>query len=242
MMDRLDQYCARYRDMSGNEYSYFLCLGCGIVDRDEDRSVPGHACPVCGVATCGNRMFFRLGATIIIQLIETSYFRWPEQSSHDEVSRRRREELRNSATLIFFCTLKELLLETFTEDIMEALHLNQEERTCLREEYSTHSKRLHGLLPTLIKTSWQDALSSLPIERREQYCTLDRFLKDATKRRNDLLHDANWLASDDEIATSCVRAIPQILELYVDLHNQFVHPLMKDERNTSRAGLTSGCT
>ena len=228
-MDTLDQYRAQYRDMSGMASSYFLCLNCGIVDQDENRSVPGHACSMCGVSPCGCRVFFRLGVSIIIQLIETSYFRWPEQSTYDELSRQRREDLRNSATLIFFCSLKELLLETFTEDMMEALRLKPEEQTSLREQYSTHSKRLQYLMPAMTGKSWHDALSSLPLERREQHSNLDGFLEHATRKRNDLLHDVNLLAFDEDIATSCFRAIPMILELYVDLQNQFVHPVIAAE-------------
>jgi len=94
-----------------------ICKDCHIVDRDHERSRVGYACPTCGKASEGGRLYFSINIHILVDLIQESY-----HSSATSTSGRLYEGVgsHDISVIIYFCTLRETLLDKFITELLLA--------------------------------------------------------------------------------------------------------------------------
>ena len=130
-----------------------------------------------------------------------------------------------AAVVIFTCTLKEVLLERFLQRRMQSMNVPNGIRDRLFNDNHIHSRRIQKLFPSVVGQSWDDIVASLSKSSNFDYVAVSQFLKDLTDARNGLLHTANLLVLNDSLAVKCIKTIPNILSLFVLLHNTYVHPL-----------------
>jgi hypothetical protein len=208
--------------------TYQVCRECGFVDRDQGRLKVGYKCSVCGVQSEGGLMFLELNVLVLIrQIYEAYYF---SDTAVEESYMAEPEEFKDLAVVVFFCILKEVLLERFLLNFMHVLNLPEGVMTRMESDNDSHRRRLENLFPSLTGQKWKDVLSKLPSNDPKKYNILDELLLRATKARNELLHEANHHSITSKLAEECFNAIPVLLDCYKHLNNIYVHPVVNAAR------------
>lgn len=194
------------------------CAHCYIVDLDSNRDRVGYPCPHCGIAGDGGQTYFHLGILSMIDLMQEFYHTLPKMSSAASV------DPHKLATVVFFCSLAEALLENIIRErmCMQKIQVPVQER--LLSDNLTSKQRTEKLFPVLFSDTWKEAiLKAKRAQPRMDYVgTLDFFLK-AVKARNKFLHPpGNRWAIGLNMPGQCLRATPVLLELFVWLHNHYI--------------------
>jgi hypothetical protein len=85
---------------------------------------------------------------------------------------------------------------------------------------------MNHLFPSLVGiNSWKLILKQLECATKKNYSEINEFLKKASDMRNEILHEGKKWAFEPHMKKSCLDNIPPLLDLYVDLHNTFLHPV-----------------
>lgn len=131
---------------------FHICQHCHIVDRDSNRIKVGYPCPNCGTPSPAGRMYFNVSVHSLINLMQEFFHKdqskleTPEDELFDEVSQKKSSKL---AVIIFFATLREVLLENLLYDLMIAQNLPGNVCKRLFSDSITHKQRLEKLFPSL---------------------------------------------------------------------------------------------
>jgi len=128
----------------------------------------------------------------------------------------------HAAVVIFFCTIKELLLERFLSAFIIWFAMPTSLREQIEKEYDTHSRRLNKLFPALTANKWLDVISSLHSDGND-FVALNKFFEQASKERNNLVHEGDHFGMDETMALDCVHNLIPTLDLFVALNNLFIH-------------------
>jgi hypothetical protein len=89
-----------------------------------------------------------------------------------------------------------------------------------------YSDKMTKLFPSLAGLkSWNEAISQTKVKTGRDHKHIDEFLKKANKMRNEILHEGDKLAFRPHMKKACLENIPKLVELYVDFHNTFIHPV-----------------
>jgi hypothetical protein len=204
--------------------SYQICRDCHVVDTFSDRIRVGSLCPTCSVPSKGGRMFFDGAVLTIVDLMQEAYCAIPKPPEKNLFSYSPSERAHAAAVVVFFCTLKELLLERFLNMIMEAQSLPDRVQDRLNSDNRSHSQRLLKLFPSLVGDSWPNVLQSLQSTSTEKLNELDAFLAKISEVRNTFIHEGLDYRIDSAQALKCLQNILPMLALFVLMHNKFVHP------------------
>lgn len=129
---------------------------------------------------------------------------------------------RDIAVLIFYCTLREILLNELIWELMEAQSIPRRVADRLLGDNRTHATRLSKVFPSLTGTKWKDAVSSVDLGDR-RYIQVDEFTKNAAQWRNAFLHSGDKWEIDKHQITACLEMASDLITLHVSLHNKFVH-------------------
>jgi hypothetical protein len=208
--------------------TYQVCEECGFVDRDSERSKVGHKCPVCEAPSQGGLIFLPMNVLMIIRHISEAFNFSDISAEESHISKP--EEFKDLAVVVFFCILKEVLLENFLSTLMHVMKLSEGVKARLTSDNDSHRRRLENLFPSLTGFKWKEALIKLPSKDPQKYNNLDDLLSRATKARNELLHDADHYSITPELADECFNGIPGLLDCYRQLNNRFVHPILMAAR------------
>ena len=210
---------------------FHICQHCHIIDRDNNRMMVGHPCSNCGTPSPAGRSYFNLSVHSLINLMQEFYHK--DQSKQDATPR---DELfgkvltkKNSrlAVIIFFATLREVLLENLLYDLMIAQELPGNICKRLFSDSFTHKQRLDKLFPSLSGVTWKKAIKNVSAKCELDYIELDNFIEKVVKARNRFLHEGKKWAIKEEMAEECLRRIWPLLNLHVYLHNEYVVPYYK---------------
>lgn len=206
---------------------FHICQHCHIVDRDSNRIKVGYPCPNCGTPSPAGRMYFNVSVHSLINLMQEFFHKdqskleTPEDELFDEVSQKKSSKL---AVIIFFATLREVLLENLLYDLMIAQNLPGNVCKRLFSDSITHKQRLEKLFPSLAGVTWKNAIKSVSAKCELDYIGLDQFIKEIVEARNRFLHEGKKWAIKEGMAEECVRNIWPLLNLHVYLHNEYVVP------------------
>ena len=204
---------------------FLICQHCYYVDRDMDRMKVGHPCQKCGSASPAGRSYFSHSVSSLIDLMQEFFHK--DELIEATISKTKRERLQNSkiAVVIYFVTLREVLLTKLLKDLMIAqkIPINIEKR--LLDDNLQHKQKLDKLFPSLVGRKWRAAVKQVNDRVELDYIAVDRFLIKTVKARNKFLHEGHKYAIKKEMAEECLRQIWPLLNLHVSLHNDFVYPL-----------------
>jgi len=201
---------------------FLICDYCHIVDRDQNRSEVGYLCPMCKQPSKRGHMYFDSTALILIDLMQESFHSKPWKAMRYETI-----EPHYVSVVIFFCTLKEILLYRFINRLLSAQKIPERVWKRLLDDNSSHLQRMNKLFPSLTGKRWQTAIKELDKRSEIRYGDLSVFLKDVTDARNKFLHDGDIFAIDKAMVENCIRNIEPLLNLFVELHNQYIYPLSR---------------
>jgi hypothetical protein len=202
---------------------YYQCTECRVADTYM-RTREGTTCPTCKRQSDLGMSFFDLSVLIMLDLIQEAYRAIPPTNagSDDDLER---VTSHSASVLIFYCTLRELLLIRFVTALMIGMRLPITVSRRLDADSDSHSQRLFKLFPALTGMTWEEALDSLPVLDGVNWGQLNEFLGIVSDKRNAFLHEGQFAKGRRDTAIDCVTNIFPLLELFIQLNNVFVHLL-----------------
>ena len=209
-------------DLSELFTDYYLCESCLIVDNDLKRGRHGYKCPRCKNESKGARIYFDLNVFILLQLMHEYYHL--ERSDRDIMRKIKSRSKHNHklAVIIFFCTLSEVLLHNFLKQYMIYNKIPKKIQERLLNDNLYPRQRIEKLFPSLINEKWNAALKKISIKSKQNYQDVFDFYLKILHERNDFLHKGNKFNITDEMITDCMIKTPEMVNLFVDLHNLYI--------------------
>jgi len=200
--------------------NFIICETCKRIGREQEREKTGYKCPYCG-AESEPIEYLYLNALKLIDLMQELYHSAQEEAPDSKRRDRRDIQL---AVVIFFCSLGEVLLVQFLENLMIKMGLPLEVRKRLLDDNQSVKQRLEKLFPTLTGVKkWKKAVRTLDRERPElNYIETVRFYEKVRDVRNKFVHGGNKWAIPQEMPEQCIRHIWPLVHLFVDLHNKYI--------------------
>lgn len=203
---------------------YDICLHCRIVDTSMSRMLVGTPCPTCRRASEGGMMFFDSTPLTIIDLLQEAYCAIPVKADASQLFSSPPELAHTAAVVIFFCILRETLLERFLSSVMRALDLPEAIQDRLSADNHQHMQRLQKLFPALVGINWDEAIDQVQADTSESLTKLDTFLKRVSNVRNTFVHKGFDFRMEQSLAKECLENVSPMLLFFTLLHNRFVHP------------------
>jgi hypothetical protein len=201
---------------------FLICPHCQVIDRDHERARSGYQCPTCGVSGQGAGQYFEISVLVLIDLIQEAFHSQPKRSKADEEA----AYAHNVSVVLFFCTLREVLLNWLIEHWFWAQKIPEKVQERLLADSNIYRKRQDNLLPSLIGQKWRATIEEASKGSALNYVELDDFMQKAVTARNKFMHEGRQWVIDRQMAEGCVEHIWPLLNLYVALHNKHVHPLV----------------
>lgn len=194
---------------------FYICPSCKVVDRNHDRALKGHACSACTTISNGARSYFSLSVIALVDLIQDYY----QLSRNSQFASQEKHRL---ATVIFFCTFGEVLLENFLVECMSKQGISSEVQQRLLDDSQFAKQRIDKLFPLFTGISWSNAIKILDTQSELHYSKTIAFYLDATKKRNKILHKGSVWSISSEMSEECVKNVWVLISLFVALHNEYV--------------------
>jgi hypothetical protein len=201
---------------------YYECRACARLDRDPDWCEYGHKCGHCGAPANGGLLYFPMSVHLLIDLIQEAFHLSPSASvSEGESGPSEPLTANRLAVVVFFCTLNEVLLRNLFISIAQRQNLSRLIVERLLEDNRGVRRQIERLFPSMVGDTWESAIKGLPNAAAANYVAVSKFLIEASKERNRMLHSGVESAIPLEMPAACLKAIGPTLELYVALHNQY---------------------
>lgn len=198
--------------------SFYRCLSCNTVDNDRNRLKVGYPCPRCGKPGEGAESYFPITALALVDLIQ-GFFHL-KGSSTTRFPLCDPEANSRLATVIFFCSLGEVLLTHLLKEIMVKQGLAKKLQERLLSDNRSIQLRVEKLYPALTNHKWKDDLERLSKGKHlNRLDTHNLFLRVA-KYRNGWLHEGRQWDIPSELPRQCVQSIWPLLCLFVAFHNE----------------------
>jgi len=216
------------KDITGQSLSslladFLICPHCQVIDRDHERIRSGYQCPTCGVPSKAGRLYFEISVRVLIDLIQEAFHSQPKRSRDEEEAA---YEAHNVSVVLFFCTLREVLLNWLIQHLFWAQKIPEKVQERLLADSNIYRQRQNNLLPSLIGQKWRAAIEEASKGSALDYVELDAFMQNAVTARNKFTHEGRHWGIDRQMAEGCVEHLWTLLNLYVALHNRYVHPLV----------------
>jgi hypothetical protein len=195
--------------------AYMECKTCYVVDRDMDRMTHGHVCGTCSTPGTGGRLLYPWSVTALLDMMQEAFHSaLPENRWYDF-------NQREVSVVLFFCTLREVLLNFLLERICLAQQLPEPIINRMFRDNQTYMQRLNNLLPTLTGKKWTLILEEETAAANLDYVALGRHMELAAKRRNAFMHEGAKGLIDRGLAEECINQSHALMDLYAGLHNRF---------------------
>lgn len=199
-----------------------VCESCRIVDRDSGRMRVGYECPICRVPGDGGVKYFEFSVHALVDLMQEAFH--TESTIKEVNSDSPKNPPHSISVLLFFCTLREILLNNLIWELCRAQKIPELVYKRLLSDNRTHTQRQKNLLPSLINAKWNTALEALDKFVELDYKKLDGSIEKIVFARNKFTHEGTGWGIDRSMAEECMQNIWPILNLFVSLHNAYVHP------------------
>lgn len=198
---------------------YFVCSFCNVIDRDKNRSKAGHKCSTCGKAGSGARLAFAVNAHILVDMMQQSFH---ATSPLGPISGERAHDI---ATILNFCTLRELLINNFLIENLRAKLIPQEIIDRLLDDNKLAHQKFNPLFSSVVGDKWGNAVLAASDHDGRDYKPISDLMKRAADARNSFLHNGNVWGFDRKFSAECMNNLPQMFGLFVALHNIYTHKL-----------------
>jgi hypothetical protein len=203
--------------------SHFVCQNCGIIDLDFDRSRKGHICDTCNFVSKSGCLAFHIGFHTLVDLIQEAYHANSITSTNYKPSNS------SVATILFYCTLREKLLNNFIEQHLYALKVPDSIIERLLDDNKLANQKFGELFTSTVGITWNAAIKHISKEADINFADISTQMKTAADLRNKFLHQGHPWSISKDFATSCVNSLGDLVNLFVKLHNTYTHPLVKNK-------------
>jgi hypothetical protein len=195
--------------------SHLIGKDCGFVDRDWERMTRGHICSECRQPGDGGRLYFHVGIRILVDLIQQAYH---AQSPAGAPNGPRGQDV---GTIIYFCTLRETLLNQLLIEAMKAKGHSNARIERLLKDNKLANQRFGELFHEVIGKKWPESVSELSTKLRSNFEPVSDLMIRAANQRNRFLHEGSAWLMTTEFSTQCINAVPAMVELFVGMHNEY---------------------
>jgi hypothetical protein len=197
---------------------YFLCRSCGIIDRDSERSRIGHRCGECDKEGDGGTLAFPISIRVLVDLIQQSYH------STSPASPPNSPQGSDVGPVLYFCTLREALLNSFLINHLRAQAIPESLISKLLDDNKLASQKFGGLFTTVTGGKWSEAVAAASRRASFNFTEVSELMRTAAERRNDFLHSGRSWSFTREFATRCVDSVADLTYLFAELHNEYTRP------------------
>ena len=207
-----------------------VCEFCRVVDRDKERCRTGYRCPICSSESKGGVLYFEFTVGATIDLMQEAFHSELKQDPN-EGKWDAGKDAHNISVVIFFCTLRELLLNNLIRELCGAQKIPKLIYERLISDNKFHIMKQNNLLPSLIDSKWLDAISVINTMHEMDYIELNQFIEKAVKARNKFMHEGNKFSIPLDMGEECMHHIWPLINLFIGLHNHYVHPYFIRSKN-----------
>ena len=200
---------------------FHLCRTCGVIDRDAGRIEVGAKCKSCQVPQKGGLMAFHVGILILIDLINEA------GSSSSAVEQVTNNQSRRLGTVVFFCTLREALMNWFVEGLLNALRVPERIGEQLTSDNKLAHQKFGPLFEALTGDKWSVGVKNASRLAKKDFSQISELMKSAANQRNAFLHTGVGWEITDELADQCLDSVCTLVSLFAHLHNAYTYPLLK---------------
>jgi hypothetical protein len=200
---------------------FMICARCGTVDREKSRLEVNSDCPACQKPAGFAQLYYPINVRILVNLMQQTYH---SSSPADPVPGPQASEI---GTIIFFCTLRESLLNHFLSSLLRARRKPAPEIEKIFKDNKSAGRKFGRLFTKVVENSWEDAVAEASRLADKDFQPLSDLMKNAVVIRNKFMHEgAGWMATR-EVAASCINNSFSLFELFVSLHNAYVRPHLR---------------
>ena len=201
---------------------HMMCAQCGVIDQDRDRIRSGHSCAVCGAVGAGASLALPVSIHILVDLTQQAF-----HSKADIGPLEGSSQVPEVGTIIFFCTLREALLNWLLLRHLRAQDVPTQLIERMLDDNKSARQRFGELFKSVTGDTWKVAVSKASVDFGADLEPTSKLMTDATRVRNSFLHEGNVWVATEEFAAQCLNAVPTAVQLFCSLHNVYVHPIVR---------------
>lgn len=200
---------------------HLICRACGVIDRDYDRLRKGHRCSTCGSESEAGSLVFPISIHVLVDLVQQAFH---SQSPTRPLNAPQGADV---GAVLYFCTLREALLNTFLVNNLRAREVPEPLISKLLDDNKLASQKFGGLFTSVVGVKWEEAVGQVSLQTGVDYKSVSALMRSAAELRNEFLHSGRAWALTREFATQCVDSMGELVGLFVSLHNEYTHPALR---------------
>jgi hypothetical protein len=163
----------------------------------------------------GGRLYFHIGVHVLVDLIQQAYHSesttGPPGGPHGQ----------DVGTVIYFCTLREALLNHFLIETLKDQRVPTPLIERLLEDNKLANQRFGSLFTATTGRKWIAAVSEVSEKLGVDFRSVSDLMRRAADLRNTFLHEGSGWSMTRELSTECVNAVPSMVELFVGMYNEY---------------------
>jgi hypothetical protein len=160
-------------------------------------------------------MHFHSGILMLVDLVQQAYH------SSSTASQLGGPSSNDISTLLYFCTLREALLDSFLLRGLRTQKTGQRVIERLFQDNRMARQKFGGLFTATTGTTWDRAVNLVSSRVGQPFEQVSKLMKQATELRNSFVHEGTAWSITNELSTSCLNSVPTMVELFVALHNEY---------------------
>lgn len=208
------------QDISTLVCDFMICKRCGEVDRDHSQMRTNSLCPVCEKPAGVARLYYPINIHILVDLVQQAYH------SYAPVGPISGPQAPAIGTILYFCTLREALLNHFLLEFLRAENVKTSLIEKMFDDNKLASQKFTSLFSAVVGKRWSDAVGEASAHDVNDYRPVSDLMKSAANIRNEFLHEGTGWSATRDVATECVNSLPALFGLFVALHNIYIRPLL----------------
>jgi hypothetical protein len=201
---------------------YLICQSCGVIDRDYGRLRKGNLCDTCGVANDIGRLAFSSNISVLINLLQQTFHSVSPLSSQGV------PQGADVGTILFYCTLRESLINNFLLNNLKARSIDAQLIKKLLDDNMLASQKFGSLFFSVVGVKWSDSLTVLNKKTGKNFIEVSELMCDAARIRNKILHEGRVWEIGREFSEKCINSIGNLVDLFVELHNEYTQPIIQN--------------
>lgn len=203
---------------------YCVCPSCHIVSRGHRKKAREDKCSRCGAPLEGEKLFFPRSAVSLVCLMEEMFE--PAPGVESRVPPAAIPQHRAGGVVILYCTLVEILLQSFLEKFMGKAGIPEKVQIKLFKDNVSVTRRIWELFLAITDVEWKDAVRMLRTSYGVKVLKIIKFYARATEARNRFFYGGLDAPIPDGLPAQCLEHVPSLLGLFVALHNEYIAKLV----------------
>lgn len=200
---------------------YLICRNCGVINRNYERTQSGYRCQTCDMESDSGTLAFPISVCVLIDLVQQTFH------SHAPTPTSFGFQSADVGTILYFCTLREALLNSFLLNNLRTRKIPEPLIRRLLDDNKLASQKFGNLFASVVGIKWKEAVNHATQKAGVDYIPVSVLMQSAAELRNEFLHSGKAWRCTREYAAQCVDSMSELLGLFVTLHNEYTHPLMR---------------